>query len=59
MIEANPVPPNESEQFVIQEWVEVQPGRYSYLAFDGDGGITVRIVLSEYLACEVVWGAED
>jgi hypothetical protein len=35
-------------------WVEVQPGRYRYLAF-ADEGVTIRIVISEYLACEVVW----
>jgi hypothetical protein len=35
-------------------WVEVQPGRYRYLAF-ADGGVTIRMVISEYLACEVVW----
>lgn len=35
-------------------WVEVQPGRYRYLAF-ADGGVTIRMVISEYLACEVIW----
>ena len=35
-------------------WLSVQPGRYRYLASVGDG-IVVRIVLSEYLACEVTW----
>jgi hypothetical protein len=35
-------------------WVEVQAGRYRYLAF-ADGGIIIRMVISEYLACEVVW----
>lgn len=32
----------------------VQPGRYRYLAFV-DGATTVKFVLSEYLACAVVW----
>jgi len=36
-------------------WVEVQPGRYRYLAFVEHDKTTIRIVLSEYLACEVVW----
>lgn len=39
------------------EWLVVQPGRYRYLAY-ADGWVdrvVVRIVLSEYLACEVVW----
>lgn len=35
-------------------WIEVQPGRYRYLCAV-DKGVLVRIVLSEYLACEVVW----
>ncbi len=35
-------------------WIEVQRGRYRYLATDNDGTL-VRIVLSEYLACEVFW----
>ena len=33
-------------------WVIVQPGRYRYLA---SVGTLVRIVISEYLACEVAW----
>lgn len=37
-------------------WVVVQPGRYRYAVVETDGdGILVRMVLSEYLACEVVW----
>jgi hypothetical protein len=35
-------------------WIVVQPGRYRYLASVGDG-VIVRIVLSEYLGCEVSW----
>jgi len=35
-------------------WVVVQPGRYRYVVIE-NGGITVRFVLSEYLACEVRW----
>jgi hypothetical protein len=37
-----------------QEWIEVQPSRYRYLA-TVDATVRVRIVLSEYLACEVIW----
>lgn len=43
-----------SRELMVPGWVEVQPGRYRYLAFVS-GAVTVRIVLSEYLACEVVW----
>lgn len=34
-------------------WIVVQPGRYRYAVFERT---IVRIVLSEYLACTVVWG---
>ena len=35
-------------------WLNVQEGRYRYLV-TVTGGLVVRMVLSEYLACEVVW----
>lgn len=35
-------------------WVVVQPSRYRYLACAGPDA-AVRMVISEYLACEVVW----
>ena len=38
-----------------REWIVVQPSRYRYVAF-AESTIVVRIVLSEYLGCEVVWG---
>ena len=37
------------------EWVLVQSGRYRYLTQFDDRKI-IRIVISEYLACEVIWG---
>lgn len=37
-----------------QEWITVQPSRYRYLA-TADSEVRVRLVLSEYLACEVIW----
>jgi hypothetical protein len=42
----------------MQDWVEVQSGRHRYHAFEEDDGAVVRIVLSEYLACEAVWRGE-
>jgi len=36
-------------------WIVVQEGRYRYLAAAMRDGVLVRSVLSEYLACEVVW----
>lgn len=35
-------------------WINVQEGRYRYLVAAGEA-VIVRLVLSEYLACEVVW----
>jgi len=39
----------------ISPWVYVQPGQYRYLAV-AEGAVLIRIVISEYLACEVIWG---
>lgn len=36
-------------------WITAQQGRYRYFAASTDQGIVVRSVLSEYLACEVIW----
>lgn len=36
------------------QWIVVQAGRYRYITSAG-GTIVVRMVLSEYLACEVAW----
>lgn len=38
----------------IPAWISVQNGRYRYLTSAGEA-VMVRIVLSEYLSCEVVW----
>ena len=37
-----------------RDWIVVQPDRYRYAVAE-TGGVIVRMVLSEYLACEVVW----
>ena len=37
-------------------WVVVQAGRYRY-AVSEEVGIRVRMLLSDYLACEVLWGS--
>ena len=42
-------------RLLLNDWVDVQEGYYRYLAIDDVGGIVVRIVVAEYLACEVVW----
>lgn len=38
-------------------WIPAQPGRYRYLT-SLDGEVAVRIVIGEYLACEVNWSPE-
>lgn len=43
-----------SNSSISRPWIIVQPGRYRYLAYENNG-IIVRIVISEYLACEVIW----
>ena len=35
-------------------WLVVQEGNYRYCV-SGDGGLTVKMVLREYLACHVAW----
>lgn len=41
--------------FVVNDWVDVQDGCYRYLAIDDAGTIKIKIVIAEYLACEVIW----
>ena len=41
-------------ELAADHWHVVQPGRYQYLVSQADG-LFVRILLSDYLACEVRW----
>lgn len=41
-------------QVFREKWVEVQERHYRFRVSDGDG-LTVKMVLREYLACQVVW----
>jgi hypothetical protein len=43
-----------NDTFFDNGWRVIQPNRYRYL-ISFTGSLRVRIVLSEYLACEVVW----
>lgn len=43
---------------LVSDWIEVQEGRYRYLACDDAGGSTIKIVIGEYLACEAHWAWE-
>ncbi|GAB1394771.1 hypothetical protein MASR1M60_29350 [Rhodocyclaceae bacterium] len=40
---------------LVNDWVDVQEGRYRYHAVDYGDEVRIKIVISEYLACEVVW----
>lgn len=42
-----------SDVYLDDGWQVIQPARYRYLV--SDSGSIVRIVLSEYLACEISW----
>ena len=42
-------------RWLLNDWVDVQDGYYRYLAIDDVGGVVIRIVIAEYLACEVGW----
>lgn len=39
-------------------WIEVQPGQYRYFVV-AEGPVMVRFVVSDYLACEVIWDYDD
>ena len=40
---------------VVNDWVEVQEGIYRYHAIHSHEGVTIKIVLYEYIACELFW----
>lgn len=50
-----PLPMN----LLVNDWVEVQNGRYRYQAIDELEVVRIKIVLAEYLACEVIWNRDN
>jgi hypothetical protein len=40
---------------IIDDWLDVQEGRYRYLAIDDSDEVKIKIVIAEYLACEITW----
>lgn len=40
---------------VVNDWVDVQEGRYRYHAIDYGDAVRIKLVIGEYLACEVIW----
>lgn len=49
----------QTQGIVINDWIEAQEGCYRYIAVEEPDHVAVRIVISEYLACEVVWKDKD
>lgn len=45
----------QNEQMIFNYWIDVQDDRYRFIAIDDMGQIVIRIVVAEYLACEVAW----
>lgn len=44
-----------NQAIVINDWIEVQDGRYRYHAIDYGDAIVIKFVIGDYLACEVMW----
>jgi hypothetical protein len=42
-------------RMIFNDWIDVQEDRYGYLATDEVDGLVIRIVIAEYLACEIAW----
>jgi len=40
---------------LVNDWINVQDGRYRYQAIHNNNGIQIKIVIAEFLACEVIW----
>ena len=40
---------------LVNDWLDVQDDQYRYLAINDTGVLIIRIVVAEYLACEVAW----
>lgn len=41
--------------FIINDWLDVQNNRYRYITIDDMGMIIVRIVIEEIWGCEIAW----
>jgi len=45
----------DSQSRQVNDWIIVQPERYRYAVVEANTGLSVKMVLSEYLACAVAW----
>lgn len=39
----------------MNDWVDVQEDHYRYLAIEAVDDLVIRIVVAEYLGCELAW----
>lgn len=40
---------------ILNDWIDVQNGRYRYQAIDDGDLVRIKMVIGEYLVCEVSW----
>lgn len=45
--------------YPVNDWIEVQPERYSYFTAATADGVTVRMLIGGFLACEVNWADSE
>lgn len=45
----------ENVNMIVNDWVDVQDGLYRFQTIDEMGSLVIRILIAEYLACEVSW----
>lgn len=45
----------QNNALLVHDWLDVQEGRYRYLAYEDDSGVHVRFVIDEYLYCYANW----
>lgn len=43
------------DALLVHDWLEVQKGRYRYLAYEDHLGVHVKIVIDEYFYCYAHW----
>lgn len=44
-----------TERLIINDWIDVQENYYRYIAIEEHNCVRIKIVIREYLACEVIW----
>lgn len=44
------------DETVVNNWISVQDNKYMYSINYGNFGLTIKFLIWDYLACEVIWG---